>query len=292
MSYRSNLMSNQDFVSNLTQEACAEILERWLEKFRLELEFSNVIHIRGKWKLENRNIPEAHMVFTCGGGGTYFFTGRKVELCKDRLIFIGPGVPHSGWADPAHLPFLMTCRFKLFDSNRQLIEAFPEPLAMMFEVSGSGLFMSLFERMFRYYHLTHPRIRKVLSNAVLRQIIGEIVLDLSTARMPDPKLDELHNKLMSHPEKRFSIDEMSEIAGCSRKTFLSRFREAYGETPVGYQIKLRCRTAAEHLLESSMSIKEIAAGLSYPDQYAFSKQFKKVIGSSPSAYRAKAYRKP
>ena len=63
------------------------------------------------------------------------------------------------------------------------------------------------------------------------------------------------------------------------------FRHALGCLPKEYQMRRRCERAANLLLNPQLSIAAVAERLSYPDPFAFSKQFRKVMGLSPRSYR-------
>jgi len=45
--------------------------------------------------------------------------------------------------------------------------------------------------------------------------------------------------------------------------------------------------ACHFLTNHDLSIAEVSNSVGYPDQFVFSKQFKKTIGLSPSYYRSK-----
>lgn len=99
------------------------------------------------------------------------------------------------------------------------------------------------------------------------------------------RVDAVIDRLWRHPEERLSLSDMAKMAGCSSNTLLRHFKTATQKTPVEYQIDVRCRCAAGLLTEESLTVVEIAMQLGYPDAYCFSRQFKKVFGTSPSEYR-------
>ena len=64
------------------------------------------------------------------------------------------------------------------------------------------------------------------------------------------------------------------------------FVGAYGETPYQYLLSRRIALARILLESSGLSVRDIAARLSFCDEYYFSNLFKQRVGVSPSAYRA------
>ncbi len=70
--------------------------------------------------------------------------------------------------------------------------------------------------------------------------------------------------------------------------FARLFRRTHQISPRAWIVRERIKRAAVRLLESQLSIGEIADEFGYRDIYFFSRQFKQVIGRSPSAYRRHA----
>ncbi len=68
--------------------------------------------------------------------------------------------------------------------------------------------------------------------------------------------------------------------------YLSKlFHDHAGTSPSRYLSDLRMQKAKKLLLDSQLSIKEIAVRVGYPDPFHFSKSFKNAVGMSPAQYR-------
>jgi AraC-like DNA-binding protein len=94
---------------------------------------------------------------------------------------------------------------------------------------------------------------------------------------------------LSHLEIHFAspalLDELAHQAGMSKRSFLRAFRAATGRTPIDYLIQLRINRAATLLRNSQDPITEIAFRAGFNDSNYFSRQFRKLTGVSPRAYR-------
>src|SRR6266478_1655230 len=82
-----------------------------------------------------------------------------------------------------------------------------------------------------------------------------------------------------------SLASMAAAAGLERRTFLRRFANATGMTPIEYCRAVRIARARELLASGNTSQKEIAKSLGYGDVAAFARAFRKNAGLSPGAYR-------
>lgn len=83
-----------------------------------------------------------------------------------------------------------------------------------------------------------------------------------------------------------SIEQMCSNMGYNR-AYLSRiFKQQIGTSPVTYLLKLRIDKARELLRDRpELSIEQVASSVGLPDALYFSRQFSRLQGRSPSAYR-------
>jgi transcriptional regulator GlxA family with amidase domain len=82
-----------------------------------------------------------------------------------------------------------------------------------------------------------------------------------------------------------SLAAMAAKAGLARRTFLRRFANATGTTPLEYCRRVRIARARELLISGDSPQKMIAQSLGYKDVASFSRVFRKATGSAPGAYR-------
>ncbi|CAM4347855.1 AraC-like DNA-binding protein [Paenibacillus endophyticus] len=87
----------------------------------------------------------------------------------------------------------------------------------------------------------------------------------------------------AHP---VSIAQMAESLGYNR-AYLSRlFKQRTGQSPVTFLLKLRIDKARHMLRERpELTIEQISASVGLQDALYFSKQFRRLYGQSPTAYR-------
>ena len=91
--------------------------------------------------------------------------------------------------------------------------------------------------------------------------------------------------IMENFTRKISLKEIAGIAGLSPPYFSTIFKEEMGENLSKYLNRLRVEKASRLLLETDMSLSEIAACCCFEDQSWFSKIFKAYTGISPGKYR-------
>jgi len=85
------------------------------------------------------------------------------------------------------------------------------------------------------------------------------------------------------------LDELARIANFSPYHFLRAFRRAFHATPHEYLTRRRIERARELLAESEFTVTEICFEVGFESLGSFSTLFHKVVGWSPSIYRARAW---
>lgn len=132
--------------------------------------------------------------------------------------------------------------------------------------------------------------------SVAERLFEALLSDLDQERSasePVPGTDRRHTQLASEAASRIdespqdapSLEELSQHAGYTKDHFARVFKKVVGLTPHDYLINARVRRARQLLVESNLSIKEIASALGYRDIYFFSRQFKAKMGITPSEAR-------
>jgi len=82
-----------------------------------------------------------------------------------------------------------------------------------------------------------------------------------------------------------TLDEIAAHAGMSTRTLNRRFREQTGTTPLQWLHRARIRRA-QHLLETTAHpVDRIGGQVGFGSPTAFRERFKRIVGTSPHAYR-------
>jgi len=104
----------------------------------------------------------------------------------------------------------------------------------------------------------------------------------------DPTLDvaeKMKDYLRNHAASKFKIEKLCQYISRSESQTIKIFKEAYGITPYAYFLEKKINLAKDMLLNTNLSVKQIANNLYFADEYYFSNVFKKKTGVSPSKYR-------
>jgi AraC-like DNA-binding protein len=83
-----------------------------------------------------------------------------------------------------------------------------------------------------------------------------------------------------------TVDDLARTAGLSRAHFSREFRRAFGEAPHQYVLTRRLERAAALLRNTDRDVTEICFAVGLASVGSFTTSFRRVYGSTPSAYRA------
>ena len=90
--------------------------------------------------------------------------------------------------------------------------------------------------------------------------------------------------------RALDVTEVARAALMSTAHFSRQFRATYGETPYSYLMTRRIERAKALLREDDLSVTEVCLEVGCTSLGSFSASFTKMVGETPSAYRAHDHR--
>jgi AraC family transcriptional regulator len=169
-----------------------------------------------------------------------------------------------------------------------------------------------------------PAFRKMPTNDILRPLFGYLLqldefqeplrsemmrpaLDLflrgylsgqvTVKSQPQPRspetveraVDFIRTNMAQSPPAPLKLRELSQAAHTTPENLCRVFKKFLGLGPLKYAKLARLDRAANQLLRTAASLKEIAFSTGFYDEYHFSRSFKQVYGMSPKEFRATVY---
>ncbi len=84
------------------------------------------------------------------------------------------------------------------------------------------------------------------------------------------------------------VAALARSARVSPQHFARTFKHTFGETPHRYLLTRRLERAKALLREGELTVTQVCHEVGFTSVGSFSTQFKRFVGESPSAYRARA----
>lgn len=232
-----------------------------------------------------------HLTFTTQGQGDYNCVSDRFISKKGDLVLLSPDAlvdyrRHVGCDQWQHywLYIQQNPRFNRWlnwpeigphvyqlklpgDHYSDTLELFKKAVGL----AGSGDLMS--------QSLLANTIEEILIRGVVNQRSSESTED---GERVDVAKDYINRSLF----ERFTIYDVAEQVGLSKTRLSSVFKRVTGYSVFQWRDERRIAKASRLLLETDLSIGEIAERLGYSDPLYFSRSFRKVAACSPSQFRA------
>jgi AraC family transcriptional regulator len=123
--------------------------------------------------------------------------------------------------------------------------------------------------------------------AHLLQTYGTPVLEARSVRRGLAPWQERRAKeaMNANLDEDISIAQLASECGLSSSHFARAFRQTTGRPPYRWLLERRIETAQSLLLNSQLSLREIAQACGFSDQSHLTRAFTRIVGTSPGAWR-------
>ncbi len=123
-----------------------------------------------------------------------------------------------------------------------------------------------------------------------------LVLIRPEIRWREPQLSEglvrACRRIEAEYSKPLHLADLARTAGHCERSFARLFTSWRGVSPTRFLSQVRVREAASLLVNTDLSLDEIAERTGFPDRYYMSRVFKRIIGDSPAHFRKSHALKP
>ena len=85
--------------------------------------------------------------------------------------------------------------------------------------------------------------------------------------------------------RRWTVDDLGREVGLSRSALADRFIRLIGVPPMHYLTNWRMQVATQKLRNTNASLAQVAETVGYDSEAAFSRAFKKALGTAPATWR-------
>ncbi len=264
-------------------------------KFNLELD-SGVIH--------ERTSTDYELDFYVSGTRTMTINGQSFSTRAGSVVFRRPG-DHT-LAGGSYNCYTLTLDFSgekeaLYgkydrnDPNNAMQKHLNDPLLDLipshFIAGDSSEYIKIYDQLcYHFQNVNSGEINKVLLNRLfflaLSDICHAMYRDAENSR-ESRVLTETCKYVQKNFHRSISIEELAENVSFSPSYFYKLFKRTANTTPAEYIISVRLSNAKHLLLESDLTVAEIAEMCGFCDASYFSYYFKRSVGMTPVEYRKK-----
>ena len=162
---------------------------------------------------------------------------------------------------------------------------------MVYNGKPSTVLKQLFEEIIRELQTKQPIYEMVcvskLFNVLALLSRSRRLKEVQPLTQYGDKISFVIQKMNMEYDKNYSLEDYAAICYMSKFHFIRVFKTVTGKTPLEYRTDIRFEHAKELLLDTELSINEIAKSTGFESGIYFCNAFKKRMGVSPSQYRYK-----
>ncbi|MBD0725987.1 hypothetical protein B6A10_12420 [Flavobacterium sp. L1I52] len=252
--------------------------------------------------------PELELVYVKESFGKRIIGNSVTNFESGDMVFLGSDIPHVWLNDEIYYQNINKLKAKA------IVVYFNKDIfgTAFYELKEAKKINSLFENAKKGLAITgktNKLIAKKLEQLVEKQnfevILGlfEILSILSetsdvnfintesyTTSLDSYKKDRLtdvYQYIKENYKKEISLDEVAQIANLTPTSFCRMFKSKTKKNFIEYLNEIRISNACKQLIETDMSISEIAYNCGYKTVSNFNKLFKKNTGNTPKEYKNK-----
>ncbi|MEO6846108.1 MAG: AraC family transcriptional regulator [Chthoniobacterales bacterium] len=117
-------------------------------------------------------------------------------------------------------------------------------------------------------------------------LLGQSAMRKGTYGLPhDPRIQKIVEAILKNAWHNWSLAELSQMVNMSVPNLMRQFVKEVGTSPIRYAEIQKIEHAKALLLQSNLSVGDIAERLGYANPFHFSRSFRKDVGKSPREFR-------
>lgn len=203
---------------------------------------------------------------------------REWLVARGSSLFLHPGEAHSNSA-----PEGQTLTYRVFYIEADALArcgcqpSFREPVTACSSV-------------YRQLRTMHGQLSRSEDPAAQRTAFARLVSLLDSrheraaqAEAESERLRKAREYLDQHFAADIGLDRLAELSRLSTFHFVRSFRSGYGLSPIAYRNQRRVMEA-RRLLRDGLAIAEVAVAVGFGDQSHLTRQFRRVMGTTPGQY--------
>ena len=280
-------------------------MEFKLKRFEKRIEVSRIANIHyfeftKQYQTFKDNHAFREMVYVDNGEiivQSENFVGR---LVTNQLIIHRSGETHSLTCTEGNAPNVIIIGFEckaseLDDFAKEPITLDAEQQKLLTEIIKEG--RTVFKAPYDIPNLKDMKKRKdypfgadQMIKLKMEMLFIELIRGKETAlksggqEIADTKTHEIYSYIKKNYKEKISLNELCFLFGTNKTTLCSSFKNAYGDTVVGYINRLKIKEAKKLMREKDYNLTEISQVLGFSSVHYFSRLFKKMEKISPSEY--------
>jgi AraC-like DNA-binding protein len=254
---------------------------------------TGVVRCEAEWSWHPiaERFDDFDFLFVWAGRGEMLCDGEPISMRPGSAFCLRPRHQYHATHDPQHRLGVCFIHFDFVDASGTVIYPKDADLPPHFgRLAKVQLYESVLRHVAELFQSGNAGA-KARAADFLALVLNDFRHESSFGGPSGLELEYIKRitKVMRHvresPGRIFTVSELSKLAAYSKSHFTRIFTRVAGIGPKEFCVRVRMERAQQFLLESSMSIDQIASALGYADMFFFSRQFNQQFGVPPRRWR-------
>lgn len=232
------------------------------------------------WDSRHFQIQYHRLYLLTSGEATLRLLDREIRLIPGRVYFIPAYSVANSYIDGK-----MEKYFIHFQVDSPLFEMY-RYVTDSFSVNASPESELLFKTVLNYYrdgsYAARMRVQGAM-NLIMADFAREMSLESGVVTKFEPALRYINE----HFAENISLSYLAELMSMSKMYFSNYFKRVFNISPKQYILGKRLTESQRLLLETNMSVKEIAYAVGFENENYFSEFFSAKVGISALKFRSR-----
>lgn len=279
-----------------------ENINRELTQLKADDVFLIIDRVKQKFDFPIHFHPEYELNFILNGKGVRRVVGTSMEEIDNiELVLIGPNLEH-GWEThncKSENIYEITIQFHEDLLNNKLLSLKDfKPIKDLFNKSKQGILFdgnTAMKLMPSIKSLTSTngikdfikllKLLRELADSKSQRLLSQNVVRDSAYENSD-RLRKVHEFIKQNYSRKILLKEVSAVVNMSQSSFNRFIKKRTGKTFIEYMNNKRIAHATELLIETDMSVGEIAYRSGFNSIANFNRLFKQLKNTSPSKFKS------
>ena len=230
---------------------------------------------------------ETIVILCVSGRGWVETAGARTDVGKGTAVVLpgGTGQAHAYGAAPGDPWTIWWCHVRGSDVAELIGEAGISADRPIIPLVAVDRLTAMLDEIITALEKDQSPARLVATAGMAWKLLASLAVDRRVPERGTP-LQQAMNYLEERADGAIRLAELAAVVGVSSSHLSKLFREATGGGVLAHHTALKM-ARARHLLDTTdLSIAQVGREVGLQDQFYFSRQFRRLHGVSPSAYRA------
>lgn len=283
------------FEINQNQRVCKNRLMK--DYLNADIQLQDIFEITVQSGMQATNVqtlPNCFgIVIPLSGEAHYNIEGTSYKLVRGHVLFSAGGLPLSKQVVSSSPYANILLHYQVKNKQDMSQEMFKDHF--MFKADDYTIVdMIRIADQLKENQKKGDLVSKLANKALLWRLI-HLALPIAFFKCCDMEtglLEGVTDYIYDNLHKELSIQEIASKYNMDAKKFSQHFRKQFGQCPKKYILNQKIHYAKSLLMQTQLSVQEVAYRSGYGDPFYFSRLFKKHTGMSPSQYQTQNEKNP